>query len=511
MAYTGYRPVGIDDEGNLPPRARQAIAESAEVVTAIAGVVPAAVERSAPDAVAAKARPSVARTAVPLVVFMDDDGRAPAWSVLRPLFAAQGVKASFAITTDLIDSANHMSWDQVRALRDEGHEIVNHSKTHASLATADAAQAASEIVAALAKFHAEGIYPEGFAYAQSTSNALARAVVRNTHRYGLGGIGGGGGTRVPIWSYAIGRTLVNAASVLGDLTAMVDQYIANPGILVFFTHSTDVSAATINALIDYVQAAGVEIVTSGEAAARYANVLDMGDAPAGSWLGIDALGKTYGFDGLVRQTSSSAQTTAAAAAPSTFPAGVVDVRSISNSQTDWPTPSQPGTVTTNRLVTSHWPYTVQQFIDNQGRIFTRRAVDANTWGAWNSSDSKLTIGGTYTLASTYDVYNVGITIGYFTGGPGLGEGVLTTYRSNSGAVWHHYQTFSERNGGPTWRRTPVNGGGWSAWKVGIESSSGTTAPSSTPKFVGEQYVDTFAKKVYVATGTAGSSDWTVLN
>ncbi|MDF2830256.1 MAG: hypothetical protein K0R01_3539, partial [Mycobacterium sp.] len=33
----GYRPVGIDDEGNLPPRARQAIAESAEVVTAIAG------------------------------------------------------------------------------------------------------------------------------------------------------------------------------------------------------------------------------------------------------------------------------------------------------------------------------------------------------------------------------------------------------------------------------------------------------------------------------------------
>jgi hypothetical protein len=38
MAYTGYRPVGIDDEGNLPPRARQALAESAEVSAVIGGL-----------------------------------------------------------------------------------------------------------------------------------------------------------------------------------------------------------------------------------------------------------------------------------------------------------------------------------------------------------------------------------------------------------------------------------------------------------------------------------------
>ena len=42
-------------------------------------------------------------------------------------------------------------------------------------------------------------------------------------------------------------------------------------------------------------------------------------------------------------------------------------------------------------------------------------------------------------------------------------------------------------------------------------SSGTTAPSSTPVSVGQMYVDTTAKKVYVSTGTSSSSDWKILN
>jgi len=41
--------------------------------------------------------------------------------------------------------------------------------------------------------------------------------------------------------------------------------------------------------------------------------------------------------------------------------------------------------------------------------------------------------------------------------------------------------------------------------------SGTTAPSSTPISVGQVYVDTTAKKVYISTGITSSSDWTILN
>lgn len=42
-------------------------------------------------------------------------------------------------------------------------------------------------------------------------------------------------------------------------------------------------------------------------------------------------------------------------------------------------------------------------------------------------------------------------------------------------------------------------------------SIGSGAPNSTPSFVGQMYVDTSGAKVYVATGTASSADWKILN
>jgi hypothetical protein len=42
-------------------------------------------------------------------------------------------------------------------------------------------------------------------------------------------------------------------------------------------------------------------------------------------------------------------------------------------------------------------------------------------------------------------------------------------------------------------------------------STGTSAPSSTPSKVGDMYIDTSAQKLYIATGTSSSSDWTITN
>jgi uncharacterized protein (TIGR02145 family) len=42
-------------------------------------------------------------------------------------------------------------------------------------------------------------------------------------------------------------------------------------------------------------------------------------------------------------------------------------------------------------------------------------------------------------------------------------------------------------------------------------SSGTSVPTTTPVKVGDMFIDTSAKKIYVATGTTSSSDWTILN
>ena len=46
-----------------------------------------------------------------------------------------------------------------------------------------------------------------------------------------------------------------------------------------------------------------------------------------------------------------------------------------------------------------------------------------------------------------------------------------------------------------------------SWKQD-KATSGSTAPSTTPTYVWQQYIDTTADKMYVATGTSSSSDWT---
>lgn len=42
-------------------------------------------------------------------------------------------------------------------------------------------------------------------------------------------------------------------------------------------------------------------------------------------------------------------------------------------------------------------------------------------------------------------------------------------------------------------------------------TSGTSAPSTTPTKIGDIYVRTDTDKMYIATGTSSSSDWTIVN
>ncbi len=52
---------------------------------------------------------------------------------------------------------------------------------------------------------------------------------------------------------------------------------------------------------------------------------------------------------------------------------------------------------------------------------------------------------------------------------------------------------------------------WRYVGMSASASSGIVAPTSTPAKVGDIYVDTILKKIYVATGTASSADWEVVN
>jgi uncharacterized protein with FMN-binding domain len=64
------------------------------------------------------------------------------------------------------------------------------------------------------------------------------------------------------------------------------------------------------------------------------------------------------------------------------------------------------------------------------------------------------------------------------------------------------------------KKSIYDGANWRPVAYSDESptiSSGTVVPATTPAKVGDIYVDTSAKKLYFATGTASSADWTIAN
>ena len=75
------------------------------------------------------------RPSAPLKVALTfDDGLKDQVTVALPLLDKYGWKASFNIITDKVGAdERHMSWDDVRRLAKEGHEIVTHTCSHPSL------------------------------------------------------------------------------------------------------------------------------------------------------------------------------------------------------------------------------------------------------------------------------------------------------------------------------------------------------------------------------------------
>lgn len=62
-----------------------------------------------------------------------DDGSQNYFTRFRPILKKYGFKASFHIITDQVGLANRMTWEQIKILHQEGHEIGSHTHTHRSL------------------------------------------------------------------------------------------------------------------------------------------------------------------------------------------------------------------------------------------------------------------------------------------------------------------------------------------------------------------------------------------
>ncbi|MDQ3839662.1 MAG: polysaccharide deacetylase family protein, partial [Thermoproteota archaeon] len=67
------------------------------------------------------------------VVLTFDDGWKSQYTNAKPILDTYGYKASFSIICEDVRKPDHMSWEEINTLEDEGHDIGSHSITHRSL------------------------------------------------------------------------------------------------------------------------------------------------------------------------------------------------------------------------------------------------------------------------------------------------------------------------------------------------------------------------------------------
>lgn len=113
-----------------------------------------------------------------------DGGRSSQYTQVFPLLVSKGISATFYIQTDVIGTADHMTWAQVKEMHDAGMDMQCHSKTHTDFTTLTQEQISAELQAVNAAFIANNITPPvHHAYPSSAYNDNVRtwvAVLRQT-------------------------------------------------------------------------------------------------------------------------------------------------------------------------------------------------------------------------------------------------------------------------------------------------------------------------------------------
>ena len=117
------------------------------------------------------------------VVVTIDDGFADTLTAAAPLLGAAGIPATVYVTSGFVGGRSPggdrmMSWPQVRALVEQGHEVGAHSQTHPQLDTLSEADAWSEVLGSRKRLEdALSLAVRSFAYPHGYSSPRVRQMV----------------------------------------------------------------------------------------------------------------------------------------------------------------------------------------------------------------------------------------------------------------------------------------------------------------------------------------------
>lgn len=124
---------------------------------------------------------------VPLVTFIFDDGNDTDYIVAKDIFDSHGDVACSAITTNWINTKNHLNVPQLTELQNDGWEILSHTVSHPNLKTLSENQVETELAQSKATLEGLGLTVKNLAYPYNKNNYTIREVTKKYYRAGRSG------------------------------------------------------------------------------------------------------------------------------------------------------------------------------------------------------------------------------------------------------------------------------------------------------------------------------------
>lgn len=418
-----------------------------------------------------KGLPALPKTNETLVVFTFDDSPLVDYTIVRPILNARKVPGVFAAISGNIGKSTSMTWDHLKTLEAEGHEIADHTTSHQHLNSADLHK---EVVESKNRFRTNGIQVNGLVYPYGENDEYVRQIARENYEWAATTATPQGWVK-PFRTYQMPRAGIGNTSVLATLKNRVNNAITNGELLTFIIHAgfdLDTAAqGVLGDLIDYIQSVNVPIVTMTEALRRVGNVIDIGDYPGGNnYTIVDGSGGLHskGAQANVELATFNAYT--ADEPPSTYKVGVATYfGSNQGKAAGWPV-DQAAIIMTVSPYNSGAGGWVHQTLYNHKQTWIRKGASETKWTSWTL------VGGTTIESSNaerpYFDYNTGITVSMVQGPPAVGApdsagGLMITYKSTSPTATtylaYDYQEFHTYGKDDYYRRRVSSSGEWQPW------------------------------------------------
>lgn len=164
-----------------------------------------------------------------------DDGNSSQYDIAVPLLNAAAQKGVFFINSGLLGTEEYMTWSQVKALNDGGHEIAAHTLTHAELPTLTKSEINREVNQDFANFVAQGITPVDFALPFGAYDNYVLATAAKKYN-SIRAFANQGLNFWPYNKYVLYVHYVTNQTSVAQATAWVDEAMAQDAWLVLVFH-----------------------------------------------------------------------------------------------------------------------------------------------------------------------------------------------------------------------------------------------------------------------------------